>query len=76
MTTSLQEFLLAAWSLLLSQEQDVLNIHLTRVPLTLNQEGAMEMREEVLSSEAAQDMDACGYQVPDLDHVDHVLMGK
>ena len=49
-TISSQEIPLAAWQLLLSQRQDFLDIHLPRVPITENQEGIMEMREEVLSS--------------------------
>ena len=48
-TISSQEIPLAAWQLLLSQGQDVLDIHLQRVPTTQNQEGTMETREEVLS---------------------------
>ena len=49
-TISSQEIPLAAWHLLLAQRQDFLNNHLARVPITPNQEGTMEMREEVLSS--------------------------
>ena len=45
-----QEIPLAAWQLLLSQRQDFLNDHLARFPITPNQEGTMEMRDEVLSS--------------------------
>ena len=50
LTISSQEIPLAVWQLLLSQRQDFLNNHLPRVPITQNQEGTMEMREEVLSS--------------------------
>ena len=53
LTTSSQEIPLAAWQLLLSQRQDFLNNHLARVPITPNQEGTMEMRDEVLSSVGA-----------------------
>ena len=71
MTISSQEILLAAWSLLLSQTQQFLNNHLARVPVTLNQQGTHETRDEVLSSVAAQDMDTSGYQVSaDLDDVE------
>ena len=49
-TISSQEIPLAAWQLLLSQRQDFLDNHLPRVPITQNQEGTMEMRDEVLSS--------------------------
>ena len=57
LTISSQEMPLAAWQLLLSQRQEFLNNHLPRVPKTPNQVGTMEMREEVLSSVGAQDMD-------------------
>ena len=69
-TISSQEKPLAAWQLLLSQRQDFLNNHLTRVPITLNQEGTIEMREEVLSSVGAQDMDSSSYQVSDLEDIE------
>ena len=68
-TTSSQEIPLAAWQLL-SQRQDFLNNHLARVPITSNQEGTMEMRDEVLSSVGAQDLDTSGYQVPDLEDIE------
>ena len=70
MTISSQEIPLAAWSLLLSQRQDFLKNHLARVPTTPNQEGTMEMRDEVFSSVGAHDMDTSGYQVSDLDDVE------
>ena len=62
-TISSQEKPLAAWHLLLSQRQDFLNNHLVRVSITPNQEGTMEMRDELLSSVAAQDLDTSSYQV-------------
>ena len=65
-----QEIPLAAWQLLLSQRQDFLNNHLARVPITPNQEGTIEMREEVLSSEGAQDLDTSSYQVSDLEDIE------
>ena len=69
-TISSQEIPLAAWQLLLSQRQDFLNKHLARVPITPNQEGTMEMREEVLSSVGAQDLDISSYQVSDLEDIE------
>ena len=60
-TFSSQEIPLAAWQLLLSQRQDFLDNHLSRVPITPKQEGTMEMRDEVLSSVGAQDMDTSSY---------------
>ena len=65
-----QESPLATCSLLLSQRQDFVNIHLARVPLTPKHEGTKEMRDEVLSSVAAQDMETNGYQKFDLDDVE------
>ena len=46
-TISSQEIPLAAWQLLLSQRQDFRDNHLAWVPITQNQEGTMEMRDEV-----------------------------
>ena len=65
-----QEIPLAAWQLLLSQRQDFLNNHLAREPITPNQEGTMEMRDEVLSSVGAQDLDTSSYQVSDLEDIE------
>ena len=69
-TISSQEIPLAASQLLLSQRQDFSNNHLARVPITPNQEGTIEMREEVLSSVGAQDWDNSSYQVSDLEDIE------
>ena len=69
-TISSQEIPLAAWQMRLSQRQDFLNNHLSRVPITENQEGTMDMRDEVVSSEGAQDLDTSGYQVSDLEDIE------
>ena len=69
-TISSQELPLAAWQLPLSQRQDFLNNHLARVPTTPNQAGKMEMRDEVLSSVGAQDLDTSSYQVSDLEDIE------
>ena len=69
-TISSQEKHPAAWQLLLSQRQDFLNNHLARVPITPNQEGTMEMRDEVLSSVGAQDLDPSSCQVSDLEDIE------
>ena len=69
-TISSQEIPLAAWQLLLAQRQEFLNNHLARVPITPNQEGTMEMRDEVLSSVGAQDLDTSSYQVSDLEDIE------
>ena len=67
---SSQEIPLAAWQLLLYQRQDFLNNHLAQVPITPNQQGTFEMREEVLSSVGAQDMDTSSFQVSNLEVID------
>ena len=69
-TISSQEITLAAWQLLLSQKQVFLDNHLSRVPITPNQEGTIEMRDEVLSSVGAQDLDTSSYQVSDLEDIE------
>ena len=70
LTISSLEIPLAAWSLLLSQRQEFLNNHLHRVPITPNQQGTFEMREEVLSSVGAQDTDTRGYELSDLEDIE------
>ena len=47
-----------------------MNHHLARVPITTTQEGTMEMRDEVLSSVGAQDLDTSSYQVFDLEDIE------
>ena len=69
-TISSQEIPLAAWQLLFSQRQYFLNNHLARVPIIPNQQGTIEMREEVLYSVGAQDLDTSGYQVSDLEDIE------
>ena len=69
-TISSQGRPLAARQLLLSQRQDFLDNHLPRVPITQNQEGTVEMREEVLSNVGAQDLDTSSYQVSYLQIID------
>ena len=62
-TIGSEETPLAAWSLLLFRRDDFLKNHLARAPITSNQDGTMEMRDEVLSSVGAEEMDTIGYQV-------------
>ena len=69
-TISSREIHLLAWQLLLSQRQDFLNNHLARNPITPNQEGTMEMKDEVLSSVGTQDLDSSSYQVSDLEDIE------
>ena len=49
-TISSEEIPLVAWQLMLPQRQVFVNNHLVRVPITPNQEGTIQMREQVLSS--------------------------
>ena len=70
MIMSSQEIPLQAWNLLLDQRQQFLDNHLARVPITPNQEGTWEMRDEVLSSVGAQPMDTSGYQLSDLEDIE------
>ena len=69
-TISSQEKPLAAWQLLLSQRQDFSNNHLSRVPITENHEGTMDMRDKLISSVGAQDLDTSSYQVSDLEDIE------
>ena len=69
-TISSQEIPLVAWQLLLSQRQDFLYNHLARVPVTPSQQGPHEMRDEVLSSVGAQDLDTSSYQLTDLEDIE------
>ena len=69
LTISSQEKPLASWQLLLSQRQAFFNNHPAQVPITPNQQGTFEMREEILYSVGAQDMDTSSYQVSDLEDI-------
>ena len=70
LTISSLEIPLAAWSLLLSQRQEVLDNLLPRVPITPNQQETIEMREEVLSIVGVQDTDTRGYELSDLEDIE------
>ena len=70
LTINSLEIPLAAWSLLLFQRQEFLDNHLPRVPITPNQQGTIEMREEVLSKVGAQDTDTSGYELFDLEDIE------
>ena len=70
LTISSLEIPLAAWSLLPSQRQEFLDNHLPRVPITPNQQGTFQMREEVLSSVGAQDTDTSGYELSYLEEIE------
>ena len=47
-----------------------MNNHLARVPVTPNQQGTYEMRDEVLSSVGAQDLGTSSYQLTDLEDIE------
>ena len=66
LTIASQENRLATLSLLLSQRQEILNKLIARVPVTPNQKGSHEVREDVVSSVGAQGRDTSGYQVSDV----------
>ena len=70
LTISSQEIPLAAWQLLLSHRQFFLDSHLPRVLITQSNEGAMEMKDEVLSCVRAQDLDTSSYRVTDLEDIE------
>ena len=54
----------------MSQRQDFSSNHLTQVPVTPNQQGRNEVKDKVLFSVGAKDMDTSGYQWSDLDDVE------
>ena len=70
LTISSLEIPLAAWSLLLSQRQEILNNHLPLVPITANQHGTFEIREKILSSVGAQNKDTRGYELSDIEDIE------
>ena len=70
MTITSQEVPLAAWQLLLCQMKDFSDNHLARVPITPNQQGTHEMRDEVLSILGAQDLNTISYQLTDLEYIE------
>ena len=69
-TMSSQETPLAACSLLLSHKQEVFNNHPAQFPVTHIQQGTHELRDEVLSSVGAQDIETNGYQMFDQNDVE------
>ena len=52
------------------KDKNFLDNHLPRVPITPNQQGTFQMREEVLSSVGAQDTDTSGYELSDLEETE------
>ena len=60
---------LASKSLLLSQGQEFLKHHPAQFLVTPKQEGTVDMKDEVLSSVRAQNMDTSGYHVSNLEGI-------
>ena len=54
----------------MSKKQDFLINHLARASITPNQEGTIEIKEEVLSSVGVQDLDTSSYQVSDHEDIE------
>ena len=68
MTMSPQQNPLPPWIFLLSQKQEFLdNRFLDKNPITPDQQGKFEMKEEVLASAGVQDMVTSGYELSDLE---------
>ena len=64
---SIQDNLLAASNLILSQKQEILNNNPARFSITSNQQGTMQMRDELLTGVGAQKLETRGYQASDLE---------
>ena len=61
---------LPAWSLLLSEIRDFLNIQVARFLYTTDQQRILQIWDEVISSVGAHDMDTFGHQVFDLEDIE------
>ena len=72
MTRNSQENPQPACNLLLSQRQHFLENLLAQIPITPNQQGTFEMRQEFFSGTGAQDMYNSGYELLDLKDVKFV----
>ena len=69
MTKISQETPLAAWTMS-SQRHEFLNYHLARVTSTSNQEGTMEIQDEMSSSAGAQDVDTSRQQLSNMEDIE------
>ena len=56
--------------MLLCRRQEFLVNYLAEVLITPNQLGTFEVREDVVASAGAQDMEASGYELSDLEYID------
>ena len=70
MTKGFPEIPPPASNLLLSQIQEFLDNLLSQLPITPNQQRTFELREEVLGSAGAQDMDTNGYELSGLEDME------
>ena len=70
MTIDSHEIPLAAWNLTLSQRQEFWNNDRARVRATANQQGTMEIRDELPSTVGAHDLEGCGYHASDQVDID------
>ena len=69
-TVSSQEIPLAVWLFLFSQRQHFMDNTLPRVPINQNQEGKMEMNDDILSSVGAQDLETSSSEVSNLKDIE------
>ena len=77
MTISSQEKPIQAWKLLLCQKQDFFLNHLARDPISLNQQGTMEMWGQVFSGIGAQNIDTSWNELSKLENLEfHWLRGS
>ena len=70
LTINSLEIPLAVWSFLMSHRPEFLENHQLRVHITSNQQGTVEMREEILSSVGTQDTDTKGYELSQLEGIE------
>ena len=62
MTKNFPENPLLAWNLL-SHRKEIMESHLAQIPITPKQQRTFEVKEKVLASAGAQDMDTSGYEL-------------
>ena len=60
------------WNILLSKRQEFLDNFLIQIPITPNQQGNFDQREEILASARAQVMDTSGNEKSDLDDIEFI----
>ena len=65
-----QETSVPAWNLLLSHKQDFWDQRLAQIPITSNQNRTHKIRVEDRFNAGAQDINASGYELSDLDDIE------